>query len=79
MADHIVVFDGTERLIGRTVRVAVTDASPFTLYGDVLTAEIVGAPASRERERPEAPTPIAEPPVAHAPGSPKDRFSLPLI
>ncbi|MBA4066035.1 MAG: tRNA (N6-isopentenyl adenosine(37)-C2)-methylthiotransferase MiaB [Isosphaera sp.] len=65
MTDHIVVFDGSDRLIGQTVRVAVTDASPFTLYGDV-------EPASRERERPEDATP-----VAHAPGSP-GRFPLPL-
>jgi tRNA-2-methylthio-N6-dimethylallyladenosine synthase len=46
MADHIVVFDGTERLIGHTVRIAVRDASPFTLYGDVLTGEVVGADAA---------------------------------
>ena len=52
MADHIVVFDGAERLIGHTVRVAVTDASPFTLYGDVLTDEVVGADVSREVSRP---------------------------
>jgi tRNA-2-methylthio-N6-dimethylallyladenosine synthase len=38
MTDHIVVFDGTDRLVGRTVRVAVTDASPFTLYGEVEMA-----------------------------------------
>ena len=31
MADHIVVFDGPARLIGATVRVAVSDASPVTL------------------------------------------------
>src|SRR5580704_11950127 len=42
MADHIVVFDGTERLIGHTVRIAVDDASPFTLYGKVLVDEVVG-------------------------------------
>jgi tRNA-2-methylthio-N6-dimethylallyladenosine synthase len=73
MTDHIVVFDGAERLVGQTLRVAIRDASPFTLYGDVLTDEVSGVNlASRERERP-------EPPVAHAPGSPKDRFSLPLV
>jgi tRNA-2-methylthio-N6-dimethylallyladenosine synthase len=42
MTDHIVVFDGTDRLIGCTVQVAVADSSPFTLYGTVLTDESVG-------------------------------------
>jgi len=39
MTDHIVVFDGNERLIGQTVRVAIHEASPFTLYGTVETSE----------------------------------------
>jgi tRNA-2-methylthio-N6-dimethylallyladenosine synthase len=65
MADHIVVFDGTERLIGHTVRVAVEDASPFTLYGTVLTDEVVGVDVARE-------------PQASTPARP-DRFSLPLV
>jgi tRNA-2-methylthio-N6-dimethylallyladenosine synthase len=43
MTDHIVVFDGTDRLVGQTVAVAVEDASPFTLYGRPVTAEVVGA------------------------------------
>ncbi len=43
MADHIVVFDGTPRLVGNTVRVRVDDASAFTLFGRVLTGEGVGA------------------------------------
>ena len=49
MADHIVVFDGTERLIGQTVRVAIDDASPFTLYGVVETAELASS-ALQQRE-----------------------------
>ena len=65
MTDHIVVFDGTDRLIGRSVRVTIDDASPFTLYGRVLTDEVVGVTAGRE---PEA---IAPPPAT--------RFSLPLV
>ena len=65
MSDHIVVFDGTARLIGHTVGVAVTDASPFTLYGTVLTDEVVGVDISRE-------------PPASVPPRP-DRFSLPLV
>jgi len=42
MTDHIVVFDGPNRLVGNTVGVNVTEASPFTLYGDVMTGEFVG-------------------------------------
>jgi tRNA-2-methylthio-N6-dimethylallyladenosine synthase len=42
MTDHIVVFDGNERLVGQTVQVAVTEASAFTLFGHVVTAEQVG-------------------------------------
>jgi tRNA-2-methylthio-N6-dimethylallyladenosine synthase len=42
MTDHIVVFDGPDRLVGRVVKVHVEDASPFTLYGTVLTGETVG-------------------------------------
>lgn len=71
MTDHIVVFDGTDRLIGQTVRVKIDDASPFTLYGDVVTDEVVGA--SREREQIEKLTP-----APHPPGSRQNRISLPL-
>src|SRR5262245_44788419 len=42
MTDHIVVFDGHPRLTGRAVRVAVTEASAFTLFGEVVTGEQVG-------------------------------------
>jgi tRNA-2-methylthio-N6-dimethylallyladenosine synthase len=42
MTDHIVVFDGNERLIGRTVRVKVEGASSFTLFGTIETGEQVG-------------------------------------
>jgi tRNA-2-methylthio-N6-dimethylallyladenosine synthase len=42
MTDHIVVFDGTDRLIGQTVKVVIDNSSPFTLYGTVLTEELVG-------------------------------------
>lgn len=45
MTDHIVVFDGTDRLIGETVTVDVDDASGFTLYGAVRTGEQIGAEA----------------------------------
>jgi tRNA-2-methylthio-N6-dimethylallyladenosine synthase len=42
MTDHIVVFEGNERLTGQTVEVAVEDASAFTLFGSVVTGEQVG-------------------------------------
>jgi tRNA-2-methylthio-N6-dimethylallyladenosine synthase len=43
--DHIVVFNGNERLTGRLVNVRITEASSFTLFGEVLTQEFAGAPA----------------------------------
>jgi tRNA-2-methylthio-N6-dimethylallyladenosine synthase len=42
MTDHIVVFDGHDRLIGQTLRVNVREASPFTLYGVAETGEVAG-------------------------------------
>jgi tRNA-2-methylthio-N6-dimethylallyladenosine synthase len=42
MTDHIVVFEGNGRLIGQTVRVAVEEATAFTLFGTVVTGEQVG-------------------------------------
>ena len=43
MTDHIVVFDGHDRLIGQTLKVHVREASAFTLYGDAETGEVAGA------------------------------------
>jgi len=43
--DRIAVFDGTERLVGRMVRVAIEDASAVTLFGRVETIERVATPA----------------------------------
>jgi tRNA-2-methylthio-N6-dimethylallyladenosine synthase len=40
MADHIVVFDGHDRLIGQTLQVHIREASPFTLYGVAETGEV---------------------------------------
>src|SRR5262245_18206186 len=37
--DRIAVFDGTERLVGKMVRVVVEDASAVTLFGRVETTE----------------------------------------
>ena len=39
MTDHIVVFDGHDRLIGRTLKVHIREASAFTLYGAAETGE----------------------------------------
>ncbi|MFN4259062.1 MAG: tRNA (N6-isopentenyl adenosine(37)-C2)-methylthiotransferase MiaB [Gemmataceae bacterium] len=46
MTDHIVVFEGNERLIGQTVAVVIDDATSFTLFGKVVTGEHVGAAAN---------------------------------
>ena len=46
--------DGTDRLIGQTARVAIDDASPFTLYGNVLTDQGI-AQASAAAESPTRP------------------------
>jgi tRNA-2-methylthio-N6-dimethylallyladenosine synthase len=35
--DHIVVFDGNERLVGRMVTVTIAEATAFTLFGTVAT------------------------------------------
>jgi tRNA-2-methylthio-N6-dimethylallyladenosine synthase len=65
--DHIVAFDGNTRLIGQTVSVLIEAASPFTLFGSVLTGATVGVdcdtpPASRPE------TPVIT-----------GRFNLPLL
>ena len=42
MTDHIVVFEGNERLIGRTISVQIEEATAFTLFGTVVTGERIG-------------------------------------
>ncbi len=45
--DRIVVFDGTSRLVGRFVPVAVRESSPVTLFGEVVTevlTPVLGGP-----------------------------------
>jgi tRNA-2-methylthio-N6-dimethylallyladenosine synthase len=42
MTDHIVVFEGNERLTGQTVSVHIEEATSFTLFGTVVTEEKVG-------------------------------------
>ncbi len=38
MCDRIVVFDGSERLIGRLAQITIYEANPFTLFGEVAIA-----------------------------------------
>jgi tRNA-2-methylthio-N6-dimethylallyladenosine synthase len=46
--DHIVVFDGHERLIGQFVNVFIDEATAFTLFGSVETTEQTGSMACCE-------------------------------
>jgi tRNA-2-methylthio-N6-dimethylallyladenosine synthase len=64
--DHIVVFDGNERLIGRTVQVVIGEATAFTLFGTVVTGEQVGV-EDRHAD------PVPDPPPSTS------RISLPLV
>lgn len=68
MSDHIVVFDGNERLTGHAVKVTIDDATSFTLFGTVETGETIGGEA---RE-------LATPAPASAP-EPTSRWTLPLV
>jgi tRNA-2-methylthio-N6-dimethylallyladenosine synthase len=65
--DHIVVFEGNERLVGQTVRVEIEDATAFTLFGTVVTGEQVGVSGEPQ---------ACEPPAS----APRDqRIALPLV
>jgi tRNA-2-methylthio-N6-dimethylallyladenosine synthase len=55
MTDHIVVFDGHERLIGRTLKVHIREASAFTLYGNAETGEVGGESLTPRAANPVAP------------------------
>ncbi len=48
MTDHIVVFDGNPRLVGSTVAVDIVEATAFTLFGNVVTAERIGVDPGAE-------------------------------
>ena len=52
MTDHIAVFDAPDRLVGEIVTVDVTDASGFTLYGEVRVDSTVGAEGRAWTPRP---------------------------
>jgi tRNA-2-methylthio-N6-dimethylallyladenosine synthase len=47
--DHIVVFEGNERLIGQTIQVSIAEATAFTLFGTVVTTETVGVSMDHNR------------------------------
>jgi tRNA-2-methylthio-N6-dimethylallyladenosine synthase len=66
--DHIVVFEGNQRLIGQFVQVAIQEATAFTLFGNVVIGENVGA---------EHDEPLRI--VSFAAEIPAARVSLPLI
>ncbi len=70
MTDHIVVFEGNERLIGRTVQVRVKEATAFTLFGTVITGEQVGVGDTE---------PITVAPLATRPQDSGNRLELPLV
>jgi tRNA-2-methylthio-N6-dimethylallyladenosine synthase len=70
MTDHIVVFEGNERLIGQTVPVHIEEATAFTLFGTVVTGEQIGV---SERE-----TAILSP-VAPRREEARNRLELPLV
>lgn len=68
-SDHIVVFDGNPRLAGQLVRVAIDDATSFTLFGTVLIGETVARESA----------PLAEPVSPQAGTAPRFRMDLPLV
>ena len=64
--DHIVVFEGNDRLIGQMIKLRVDEASPFTLYATVLTGEAgPGDLSARDGEFPKM--------------VPTRRFGLPIV
>jgi tRNA-2-methylthio-N6-dimethylallyladenosine synthase len=46
MTDHIVVFDGADRLIGQTIPVQIHEATAYTLFGEVVTVEHLFEPGA---------------------------------
>jgi tRNA-2-methylthio-N6-dimethylallyladenosine synthase len=65
--DHIVVFEGNERLIGQTLSVDIKEATAFTLFGTVVTGEHVGGLPRKSTSE-----------IALVPAIPR-RFGLPLV
>jgi tRNA-2-methylthio-N6-dimethylallyladenosine synthase len=73
MSDHIVVFEGNERLMGQTVAVTVAEATAFTLFGSVVTGEQVGV----ENDCVETVPKQQSPGINHS--RDRSRVSLPLV
>src|SRR5262249_28241811 len=71
MTDHIVVFEGNERLTGQMVQVRVEEATAFTLFGTVVTGEQVGVELVRNVKQGPSPSPFAI--------APRKRLELPLV
>lgn len=70
--DHIVVFDGNERLTGQTMKVAIHEVTGLTLFGAVVTSEQVGVQQDiRNKTLP--------PPPNHAENGEVRRVSLPVV
>jgi tRNA-2-methylthio-N6-dimethylallyladenosine synthase len=67
--DHIVVFEGNERLTGQSLQVTIEEATAFTLFGVVQTDEQVGVLQKRLAAEESAATPL---PIG-------GRVSLPLV
>jgi tRNA-2-methylthio-N6-dimethylallyladenosine synthase len=65
--DHIVVFEGNERLSGSTVQVHIEEATSFTLFGTILTVDRPGIDAERML------------PSAAILQAPPQRITLPLV
>lgn len=55
MCDRIVVFDGPARLTGALVRVRITDATPVTLFADVIDGQSVPSTPIGVRRMPRLP------------------------
>jgi tRNA-2-methylthio-N6-dimethylallyladenosine synthase len=73
MSDHIVVFEGNERLVGRTVAVTVEEATAFTLFGSVVTGEQVSV--ENDHKEPQG---TQQSPVLSS-GLDRSRMNLPLV
>lgn len=72
-ADHIAVFDGNPRLIGKIIPVKVEEATAFTLFGTVVTSESIGVEGNLDSRATQIPNPLAEEPANTF------RKSLPLV
>jgi tRNA-2-methylthio-N6-dimethylallyladenosine synthase len=70
MTDHIVVFEGNERLIGQMVQVYIEEATAFTLFGKVVTDEQIGVSGTEIS--------IAESEIVPQASS-RNRLELPLV